>query len=371
MDKVGRQMMLVVGKETIDLKKEKLATRFFSDEKVKRYVLGRNKNTQNLLSAIAIDGFIDDFTDMTEWLGKPVFKSSDILNKNDVIVVSCSLAIYPHTAIKNLQHAGFKYILDYLELVKYSNINLSIEFIDEAKQDIELNWNKYNYIFSKIKETKSRKIYSDLINFRQNRNLSYLVDYKVDQIGQYFEDFLNFTDNEVFVDAGGYDGQTSIEFIKRCPTYKSIYIFEPSKENLTLAKKNLKDFKNVNFISKGLSNQKETLRFDTGSGSASSISENGTIEIEVDTLDTLVTENVTFIKMDIEGAESLAIDGMKNHILNDYPKMAISVYHKVDDLWKIPEQILAIRNDYDLFIRHYTEGTDETVMFFIPKQMHG
>jgi hypothetical protein len=63
----------------------------------------------------------------------------------------------------------------------------------------------------------------------------------------------------------------------------------------------------------------------------------------------------------------MAIEGMKNHILNDYPKMAISVYHKVNDLWKIPEQILAIRDDYNIYIRHYTEGTDETVMFFMPK----
>jgi FkbM family methyltransferase len=367
MDKVGRQMMLVTEKVAIDLKKEELTIRFFSDEKVERYVLGRNKNSQNILSAIAIDGFIDDFTDMTEWLGKPVFKSSDIINKNDVIVVSCSLAIYPHTAIKNLHDAGFKNILDYLELAKYSDKNLRIEFIDDAKKDIEQNLDQYNYIFSRIKENESKKVYSDLINFRKNRDLSYLKDYKVDQVGQYFEDFLNFTDNEVFIDAGGYDGQTSIEFIKLCPTYQSIYIFEPSKENLSLAKKNLKNFKNVNFISKGLSNQKDILRFNTDSGSANSISENGTIEIDVDTLDTLVNEKVSFIKMDIEGSEELAIEGMKNHILNDYPKMAISVYHKVDDLWKIPKQLFAIRDDYDIYLRHYTEGTDETVMFFIPK----
>ena len=105
-----------------------------------------------------------------------------------------------------------------------------------------------------------------------------------------------------------------------------------------------------------------------GSGSASKISEIGSITIEVDTLDNLVKEKVTFIKMDIEGAEELAIEGMKNHILNDYPKMAISVYHKADDFWKITEQILNIRNDYDIYMRHYTEGTDETIMFFIPKK---
>ncbi|MFA6740691.1 MAG: FkbM family methyltransferase [Arcobacteraceae bacterium] len=127
--------------------------------------------------------------------------------------------------------------------------------------------------------------------------------------------------------------------------------------------------KNVNFISKGLSNHKDTLKFDMGSGSASKISEIGAITIEVDTLDNLVKEKITFIKMDIEGAEGLAIEGMKNHILNDYPKMAISVYHKVDDFWKIPQQIFNIRNDYDIYMRHYTEGTDETVMFFIPKRI--
>jgi FkbM family methyltransferase len=359
--------MLKIEKERFDILNEKLTKRFFSDEKISRYILGRNKNAMNLLLAIEIDGFIDDFTNITEWLGKPVFKSTDIVNKRNSIVISCSLAIYPHTALKNLFNAGFTNILDYPTLTKHTNKSLVVEFVDDAQKDIEHNLEKYNYIFSRMEEHESKKIYSDLINFRKNKDLSYLSDYKVNQIGQYFEDFLNFTDNEVFVDAGGYDGQTSIEFIKHCPRYKSIYILEPSKENLVLAEKNLKNFRNVNFISKGLSNQKDTLRFDTGSGSASSISENGTIEIEVDTLDTLVNEKVTFIKMDIEGAEVLAIQGMKHHILNDYPKMAISVYHKVDDLWKIPEQILAIRDDYDLYIRHYTEGTDETVMFFIPK----
>jgi len=359
--------MLVIEKEKQNRQDGELTNRFFSDEKVSRYILGRNKNAMNLLSAVEIDGFIDDFTNLTEWLDKPVFKSTGIVNKQESIVVSCSLAIYPHTAIKNLFNAGFTNVLDYPTLTKYTDKNLVVEFVDDAQKDIEHNLEKYNYIFSRMKENESKKVYSDLINFRKNKDLSYLLAYKVDQIGQYFEDFLDFKDNEVFVDAGGYDGQTSIEFIKLCPTYKSIYIFEPSKENLAFAERNLKDFKNVNFISKGLSNQKDTLRFDTDSGSASSISENGTIEIEVDTLDSLVNEKVTFIKMDIEGAEAFAIEGMKNHILNDYPKMAISVYHKVDDLWKIPEQILAIRDDYDIYIRHYTEGTDETVMFFIPE----
>jgi len=360
--------MMLLEEQVINDDTKLLVEKFLDQEKLERYILGRNKNAQILASHVKIIGFIDDFTTEAQWMNKPIFKSLDLPNKDTCIVVSCSLAIYPHSARTSLRKNGFKNILDYLEVSKYSqNKNLQVQFIDDAKQDIEKNYDKYDAIFDKIKDKASRKVYLDLMNFRKNMDLRYLSEYKVNPIRQYFEDFLNLGYNEVFVDAGSFDGTTSVEFIKHCPKYKSIYILEPSEKNLVLAKHNLKDYENIYFIAKGLSNQKDTLKFNTTAGSASSISENGNVTIAVDTLDNLVREKVTFIKMDIEGSEGLAVEGMKHHILNEHPKMAISVYHKVDDLWKIPEQIFAIREDYDIYIRHYTEGTDETIMFFIPK----
>tara|TARA_R110000803_G_scaffold119576_1_gene187848 strand:- start:120 stop:293 length:174 start_codon:yes stop_codon:yes gene_type:complete len=38
-----------------------------------------------------------------------------------------------------------------------------------------------------------------------------------------------------------------------------------------------------------------------------------------------------------------------------------------DDLWPIPKTIFNIRDDYNLYLHHYTEGVTETVMFFIPR----
>lgn len=341
-----------------------LVNDFLFAKNIEKYILGTNLTALNLSNIIHINAFINDFTENKTFNNRSLIHSD--FAKKDSIVVSASLSIYAYSAVRSLQEKGFKKIITIPDILNYSSLAINT-FLSDAKKDIELNYDQYTSIYQQLNDELSRNAFKNLLNFRKNGALTYLSSFSVDPIGQYFEDFLNFTDNEVFVDAGGYDGQTSIEFIKHCPRYKSIYILEPSKENLALAEKNLKNFKNVNFISKGLSNQKDILRFDTGSGSASSISDNGTIEIEVDTLDELVNEKVTFIKMDIEGAEALAIEGMKRHIFNDYPKMAISVYHKVDDLWKIPEQILAIRDDYDLYLRHYTEGTDETVMFFIPK----
>ena len=354
--------MLEIEKEN-NLKKD-LVDKFLNTD-IEKYILGRNENTKRLSKIVNVNGYIDDFTSDTQWNNKPIFKGNQILNK-DAIVVSCSLAIYPHSAINSLQKTEFKNILNVLDIAMYSD--LDVMFMSDAKKDIGLNFVKYKNIYNSMKEAESQNVFRNIIGFRKNFDLQYMKDYKVDEKGQYFEDFLDLQEDEVFVDAGGFDGQTSIEFIKHCPKYKSVYIFEPSEKNLTKAKENLKEHKNINFISKGLSNQKDILKFDTESGSASSISENGTVTIEVDTLDTMVNEKISFIKMDIEGAEELAIEGMKGHILKDHPKMAISVYHKVDDFWKIPEQIFAIRNDYDIYMRHYTEGTDETVMFFMPKK---
>lgn len=357
--------MLKIGDIIVNKEKKQLIDKFLNSE-VEKYVLGRNENAKRLSKVVNVNGYIDDFTTETQWNDKPIYKSNQISNK-EVIVVSCSLAIYPHSAINSLEKAGFKNILNILDIAIY--LNLDIMFMSDAKKDLEVNFSKYENIYNCMKETESKNVFRNITSFRNNFDLKYMKDYKVDEKGQYFEDFLNLQDGEVFIDAGGFDGQTSIEFIKYCPNYKAIYIFEPSEKNLAKAKENLKEYKNIEFISKGLSNKKDILKFDTESGSVSSISEYGTVMIEIDTLDSMVVEKVSFIKMDIEGWESMAIQGMKNHILNDHPKMAISVYHKVDDFWKIPEQILAIRDDYDLYMRHYTEGTDETVMFFMPKQV--
>ena len=116
----------------------------------------------------------------------------------------------------------------------------------------------------------------------------------------------------------------------------------------------------------GLSNKRETLRFERA-GSESKISNSGLSKIKVDRLDDILNINATFIKIDIEGAELNAIEGMTNTIQKHHPKIAISVYHKVGDFWRIPDLILNIRSDYNIYLRHYTESIYETVMFFIPK----
>jgi hypothetical protein len=90
------------------------------------------------------------------------------------------------------------------------------------------------------------------------------------------------------------------------------------------------------------------------------------MSIKVDRLDSLDIERPTIIKMDIEGAEKQALTGGERTIRTHHPRLAIAAYHRPGDFWRLPYQVMAIRDDYRIYMRHYAESLYETVMFFIP-----
>lgn len=337
----------------------------FLDPKNKKYVFGKNQYALSISKNIEVEGFVDDFTSDTSFDGKPII-NTECLPLNTIVVSAVTLG-RPLTVKQKLDAIGIRN-LDYYSLCKYSNLNLDpVLFIDKFNEEFKKRKNKFLKIYDLLNDQVSKNTFENLINFRLNSDISFMEGYTDRQFEQYFEDFYDFDQNEVFVDVGGFDGITSLEFAKRCPTYKSIHIFEPDQVNLSKARENLKSKNNVKFYEMGLSNKKDILKF-SSNGSSSKITNDGNISISVDKLDSLLNEPVTFIKMDIEGGEGNAIDGASTLILKHHPKLAICVYHKVDDFWKIPEQVFAIREDYDIYLRHYTEGFTETVMFFIPRK---
>ena len=74
-------------------------------------------------------------------------------------------------------------------------------------------------------------------------------------------------------------------------------------------------------------------------------------------------ESVDFIKMDIEGAEKGAIRGARRTLLEMMPKLAICVYHKLDDLYAIPDLISEIQPAYRFWLDHHTIHGEETVLY--------
>ncbi|MBV1931826.1 MAG: FkbM family methyltransferase [Porticoccaceae bacterium] len=329
-----------------------------------RYIFGRNEYASSIARAINIDGFIDDYTDDPEFQGKPIVDIEEI--PKDALVVSAVVLGRPLTAQSRLKRCGVR-SLDYFAFRKYAAVDiLPVIFSDQFSENFDAYRDRFNWIYNLLQDNESKRVFSKLINFRLSSDLEYMHGFTDCQHRQYFEDFLNLKPkNEVFVDVGGFDGYTSIEFIKRCPDYAGVHIFEPEPGNMAVVKKALTDYKRTHFYLHGLSNRTQTLSFKMD-GSASRISEDGDMEIKVERLDDTLKEPFSFLKMDVEGGEIAAIEGARQAIIDHHPRLAISAYHRFDDFWKIPEKVLSYRDDYQIFMRHYTEGVTETVMFFIP-----
>ena len=74
---------------------------------------------------------------------------------------------------------------------------------------------------------------------------------------------------------------------------------------------------------------------------------------------------MTFIKMDIEGAELEALKGSREIIQRYRPRLAISAYHKKEDLVELPLYIKELVPEYKLYIRHYSNAGVETVLYAV------
>lgn len=195
---------------------------------------------------------------------------------------------------------------------------------------------------------------------------------KEDVENQYFpDDLITLSDSEVFVDCGAYIGDTFEAFTKRVAEFKKYYALEPDpRRRQRIEKLQENSGGSLNYIPKGAWNCKTDICFSTNEGECGTINENDDSldKISVDAIDNIIPEDeqVTFIKMDIEGAELCALEGARKTIERCKPKLAICVYHKREDLITIPQLIKQINPDYKLYLRAHYPYVSELVLYAIP-----
>lgn len=182
---------------------------------------------------------------------------------------------------------------------------------------------------------------------------------------QYFDcPDITLQDNEIFVDMGMYDGLTSLYVAKHC-NYKRIVGFEASNLTVEKCREKLKNYEHIDIYQYAAWCKHEWLQFELADA-GSYVTKNGLETVEAESLDNVLNGGeVTFIKMDIEGAEEQALIGAWNSIKKYKPKLAISVYHKPEDIIVLPTLILRIRNDYKFYLRHYASRMEETILYAV------
>lgn len=185
---------------------------------------------------------------------------------------------------------------------------------------------------------------------------------------QYFDlPYLQHAENEIFVDAGCYDGSSVRNFIKWSQgKYKAIFSSEPDIQCYKKCQETLRDVDNFYLEKRGLWSSQTRLSFSAKGDSTSKIVTGGEESIQTVCLDDMVGDKkVTFIKMDIEGAEKEALIGASKTIGNYKPKLAICIYHKPQDVWEIPGLILELNPKYRFYVRHYSLYDPETILYAV------
>lgn len=350
--------------------------------------------------------------------GIPVIDTEDWISKihADRSIISCILvSTSPATNhfMRQCVQYNFNYLspLQYLKLLKIQNIptaglagrffNYGYNFYENALEHIEELLN----LESVFSDEYSKISFLSMLLYRLTLNPTWLdrvvvghgVDYGYNSYCMN-KTFFKFSDDEIYVDGGAFTGDTIERFIRSVDgKFKYIFSFEPSSFNNDEIRKRLRVLQDeylkplkssISLVEKGLWSSVTELSFNNNgsleddnvivtplaahfvdSGMVNHIyddnsASNSLNKLPVTTLDEATGGLATFIKLEIEGSELHALNGAKETIRKNRPKMAISIYHKPEDLIELINFVIETGHGYKLgFRQHSPFVPDATVLY--------
>jgi len=196
--------------------------------------------------------------------------------------------------------------------------------------------------------------------------------YVLPETRQYLDSGIdNFWGGEISIlDGGAYVGDTLQALENEGCSIKRAFAFEPDSTNFSKLVENLTELEvdGVCFPA-ALGSRIGLIGMNALGTSGSSVASPGggnstALQVSVD--DTLIHFEITHVKLDIEGAELEALQGMRELLLRTKPKLAISVYHKPDDLVSIPRFLASLGIYSKWSLRTFANQTFETILFVAP-----
>ncbi len=334
------------------------------------------QDLKGMLGRIGIDvtGYLDN--DPGKWgkefAGRRVRSPRDLEDRDAVIIIGTTR--YLDEISRQLDSMHFSSAIPYpvLSIVRPDIFPPEIPYVNVIEDLVEQT-REYVGTYIGLADPLSRDVLNGLIEYRLTLEHSAIRAIYDPKAIQYFEPgLLDLSAHERFVDGGGYDGQTTLEFIRFAgEAYDRIYYFEPDPALMQRSQALLADRPNIEFHTCGLYSRSGDIGFQQTGNTAGAIREGGNLTIRVCSLDERIDGPLTFIKMDVEGAEYEALLGARGHILRDRPRLAICAYHCNNDLWRLQKLLHAWVPSYRFHLRHYSQTGLETVLFAIPDRPCG
>lgn len=215
-----------------------------------------------------------------------------------------------------------------------------------------------------LADDRSREIFAATVNFKLSGKLHWLREY-TDSREKAFSRYLKPQKNEHFVDLGAYNGDTIRELLTYTNgTYASITALEPDRKTFKKLKKYVEQAQltDIQLINAGAWNEPGEMLFAGKAGRNSVLMpvmhevshDRHTVTIPVESVDhVLGGAPCTLLKLDVEGAERMALEGARHTIQTYRPRISLSAYHRSEDLYELPLLLQDMCPDVRLGMLHH------------------
>lgn len=225
----------------------------------------------------------------------------------------------------------------------YGDVLFDSAFYTAHKEELER-------VRASLADSLSVKTFDCVVKYKLTGRPQYLFDCETDE--KEADGLIKLPDNAVIADFGAYNGDTVVKYAELYPGYSKIVAVEPDKKNfrrLCGTAEKMRDILPVNALVSD-ENGRGYIEKSKGRGVHEAESGDGTVKISVDSL--FADGGVDFMKFDVEGAELSAVKGGVRTIRKYAPSMLVSCYHRSEDIFTLPLEILSVRPDYKLYLRH-------------------
>lgn len=191
---------------------------------------------------------------------------------------------------------------------------------------------------------------------------------------EYFHPLVHPEKGDMMIDGGVSDMvQSQEKFLNAVGPGGHVFGFEPIASMARKAMKALEPYPNYHMQMQGLADKEGAAIFEDLRDSSHMLAEGGKgtgISCPLISIDAFCRKHhlshVNCIKLDVEGAELLALKGAEQTIRSMFPKLIVCLYHKPQDMYEIPEYIHKIAPGYKLYLAHSSCQFTDTILYGLP-----
>lgn len=334
---------------------------------------GQEVATSCAAASIVVHGFVDTFVGGGQLVaGLPCFRPDEITPeaaRGSALVIAVNNFKVPVDGIASwAEEAGFADVVFVPELPDVLEPALG-HYWQSSRALMAQNAAAIARLDGLLADETSRAILAGLVRYRITGRPE---DHPpVDRDHQYFPLDLPMAASDVsVVDCGAFPGDMVEAIAAAGLTLQNWYAFEPDPANFRKLREvaATADIGSAALFPCGVGDATGMIRFADGGADASRAAADqdgsGGVMVQIVRVDDVVqARRIDLVKLDIEGFEVAAIDGMADLLRRHTPRLAVAIYHKPADLWEIAFKLHAMFPAARFAMRQHGYNGYDTVLY--------